>query len=196
MAADAARGARQPACPSRRRFNRSAALVSALLLVSGCSAGTRTAPPTVEPSQPATPSPSSGSSADSPALATRTEQRCGTAVPGGVRVTESKVPSSDGVTVRAVTLGSGPRGVVLVHQTDAAALCGWLPFGGYLATRGFHVALLDLRCHGESSCADGYAAYDVISDVEAVVSRLRRAGARTVDVVGASTAGRSPSEPA
>lgn len=122
-----------------------------------------------------------------PTLRSPIEQRCGVAVPRDVRVSQSTVRSADGVSLQEVLLGSGPRGVMLLHQTDRSALCGWLSYGGYLAGRGFHVGLVDLRCHGESSWPpDPAAADNVLADVVTVSSHLRADGAQTLDMVGAS----------
>lgn len=104
-------------------------------------------------------------------------------------MTQAKVRSPSGVSLRVVTLGSGPHGVVLLHQTDGT-LCGWLSYGGYLAHRGFHVGLVDLRCHGDSSCPRTAAAVaNVVADVKTLSTLLRKKGARTIGVVGASYGG-------
>ena len=47
-------------------------------------------------------------------------------------------------------LGTGTRSVVLVHELGGGGLCGWLPYGRYLAAHGIHVLLYDTRCTGAS----------------------------------------------
>ncbi|MFL6074316.1 MAG: alpha/beta hydrolase [Mycobacteriales bacterium] len=75
--------------------------------------------------------------------------------------------------VDGVLLGSGPRGVVLSHQSDGN-LCQWLDFGRQLAGQGYHVALWD--CCGA----------DPAASLASVVTLLRQAGASKVTLVGAS----------
>lgn len=177
-----------------------AVLVLGLAGLVGCSSGSggTTAPGDPSPTTAATsptdrPTTGGGRSTHKPStgphLATKVERRCGTAVPRGVRLTGATVKSANGVKLQTATLGSGPHGVVLIPQTDAVALCGWLPYAGHLATRGYHVALLDLRCSGASGCVEGKAATNVIADVRATAAMLRRRGADTVDLVGASYGG-------
>lgn len=100
------------------------------------------------------------------------------------------LPSADGVRLAAAELGSGPRGVVLLHQTDRVAMCGWVAYAGYLATRGMHVLLFDMRCAGESTCpADLAPATNVLADTGVAISTLRRLGATSVSLLGASRGG-------
>ncbi len=163
-------------------------VVAVAMCVGACGCSGASAPSA--PSSPASPISGAPTPASStPRPQSRIEQQCTTAVPAAVRVTETKVRSPGGVSLRVVTLGSGPHGVVLLHQTDGT-LCGWLPYGGYLAHRGFHVGLVDLRCHGDSSCPRSAAAVpDVVADVATLSNLLRTKGARTIGVVGASYGG-------
>jgi pimeloyl-ACP methyl ester carboxylesterase len=105
-----------------------------------------------------------------------------------VKISDLALKATDGVTLRATAVGSGQRGVILLHQTDNG-LCGWLPYAGYLAIRGFHVGLFDFRCTFNSGCADGEKAYNVAADVVAIATALRKRGARSLAVVGASYGG-------
>lgn len=162
-----------------RRTARAAVLVLALA-VAACGGQSRPA------EESRAPSPSTSPSGPVSAL----EQRCGTPVPPGVPVRALNLPSADGVRLAAAELGSGPRGVVLLHQTDRPAMCGWVPYAGYLATRGMHVLLLDMRCAGESTCPTDLArATNVLADTAVAVSTLRRLGATTVALLGASRGG-------
>jgi pimeloyl-ACP methyl ester carboxylesterase len=96
--------------------------------------------------------------------------------------------TSDGVRLDGAIVGSGPRGVVLVHEAGAQALCGWWPYAARLADRGFQVLLFDLRCFGLSPCpAKGDD--DVVADVAAAVDELRGNGAKSIHLVGGSYGG-------
>jgi dienelactone hydrolase len=76
----------------------------------------------------------------------------------------------------------------MLHQTDNG-ICGWFRYAGYLTSRGFHVLLFDRRCTGLSSCPSGDAAFRHVDDVQTSVDELRRRGATTIMVVGASLGG-------
>jgi dienelactone hydrolase len=77
---------------------------------------------------------------------------------------------------------------VLVHEAGGQALCGWWPYAARLADHGFQAVLFDLRCYGDSACpAEGQG--DLVDDVAAAVDELRRNGARSVELVGASLGG-------
>lgn len=112
-------------------------------------------------------------------------QRCG-APAHPARVVSFR--TADGVRLAGAIVGTGPRGVVLVHESGRLALCGWWPYAARLADRGFHVLLFDLRCAGLSGCpARGADAY--VADVAAAAATLRRPGCRSVELVGASAGG-------
>jgi pimeloyl-ACP methyl ester carboxylesterase len=96
--------------------------------------------------------------------------------------------SSDGTRLAAAIVGSGPRGVVLVHEAGGQALCGWWPYATRLADQGFQAALFDLRCYGDSACP-GKGQDDFVDDVVAATDELRRDGAKSVELVGASLGG-------
>jgi dienelactone hydrolase len=162
------------------RINAAAALV--VLLLAACGSGTGM-------QLPASPSAQSAASpSPTPTPRTQAEEDCSQTVPATVKISDLALKTADGVTLRAAAVGSGPRGVILLHQTDNG-LCGWLPYAGYLATQGFHVDLFDFRCTFNSGCADGEKAYNVAADVAAIATALRRRGARSLAVVGTSYGG-------
>jgi pimeloyl-ACP methyl ester carboxylesterase len=86
----------------------------------------------------------------------------------------------DGVKLAAVRTGSGPHGVVLIHE-DHGDVCSWWTYAVSLADAGFHVLVFDLRCFGFSECGE---TRDYVADVTAAVADLRAAGARRVNLVG------------
>jgi pimeloyl-ACP methyl ester carboxylesterase len=85
-------------------------------------------------------------------------------------------------------VGTGPAGVVLVHEYPAD-LCGFWPFAVYLSHKGMRVLDLDVRCFGLSTCPDGNAKANVIDDVAAAAGELRRHGVKRVALIGASMGG-------
>lgn len=91
----------------------------------------------------------------------------------------------------AAVLPEGPprASAVLLPQTGAHGLCGWLPYAAALSSRGIATLSLDLCEGGESRCdADHSSA--VAEQVDLAGEWLRReAGASTVVVVGASMGG-------
>jgi alpha-beta hydrolase superfamily lysophospholipase len=92
--------------------------------------------------------------------------------------------TDDGVTLVAVVLGTGTRGVLLAHMGGAGqSLCNWLPFAQTLASKGYLVLDLDLRGFGASGYGPG-SRYDL--DVLAGVGELRRRGAESVVLMGGS----------
>lgn len=102
------------------------------------------------------------------------------------------LPTPDGGTVQADLYGAGNRGVVLAHggRFDKSS---WTKQGRALADAGFRVLAIDFRAAvqsragQESACLHDEACLAV--DVLAAVRYLRRAGAKTVSVVGASLGG-------
>ena len=87
----------------------------------------------------------------------------------------------DGTRLQGVLLGGGPAGVVLAHQSDQT-LCDWLPFARQLAAEGFRAFPISLPFRPLQN-----AGWD--RDVVAAVDYLRRAGAFSVVLVGASMGG-------
>jgi pimeloyl-ACP methyl ester carboxylesterase len=107
------------------------------------------------------------------------EQRCGFRSKDTVE--KVVLTTSDGVELAAARFGSGPRGLVLVHQLDSD-LCGWYPQADTWADEGYQVLAFDQRCDGLSECGGP----DPATDVPAAVAELRRTGATTVQLIGAS----------
>jgi pimeloyl-ACP methyl ester carboxylesterase len=98
--------------------------------------------------------------------------------------------TQDGGLVHADLYGTGERGVVLAHggRFDKES---WGKQARALATAGFRVLAIDFRGYGQSR---GPGDSDPMSaplhfDVLAAVRYLRKAGAKTVSVVGASMGG-------
>ena len=104
----------------------------------------------------------------------------------GVRAQAIRFRTSDGVTLAGAVVGSGPVGAVLIHQYPRD-YCGWLPYSGYLSRHGVRALLFDLRCFGDSPCPSGRG--HATTDVAAAMAELRRRGARTVALIGASMGG-------
>jgi pimeloyl-ACP methyl ester carboxylesterase len=82
--------------------------------------------------------------------------------------------SGAGADLDGVVLGNGAIGVVLAHQLHSN-LCSWLPFGERLAAGGMRVLVFDFP---STSDLDRY--------VLAAVTELRRQGAHTIALAGAS----------
>ena len=75
--------------------------------------------------------------------------------------------------IRAAVLGGGTAGLVLSNQSDRN-LCSWLPFARTLTAGGYRVLLYD------------YARASADVEAAAAAVELRRLGARSVTLVGAS----------
>jgi alpha-beta hydrolase superfamily lysophospholipase len=114
------------------------------------------------------------------------EQKCGD--PSGVSAEPVAIPTSDGVRLYAIEVGSGPVAVVLAHESPAS-LCGWLPYIPSLTAAGLRVLAFDFRGYGDSRVPERapYRAYD--RDLRAIVARVRADGARRVFLMGASYGG-------
>jgi pimeloyl-ACP methyl ester carboxylesterase len=93
----------------------------------------------------------------------------------------------DGVSLDGVLVGSGPIGVILLHEYPGP-LCGWWPYAAYLAHHGVRALLFDFRCLGLSGCPRGGRA-NPVEDVAGAMNVLRARGARSVAFVGASFGG-------
>jgi FAD/FMN-containing dehydrogenase/pimeloyl-ACP methyl ester carboxylesterase len=94
----------------------------------------------------------------------------------------------DGVQIDGVMVGSGPSGVVLAHQSQND-LCDFWPYAVFVSRHGLRVLDIDLRCNGLATCPDGEAAEHLGDDVAGAVAELRRQGATSVALVGASMGG-------
>jgi pimeloyl-ACP methyl ester carboxylesterase len=112
--------------------------------------------------------------------------RCGTQ--GTFRSRTLWFSAADGTRLDGAELGSGPRGVILLHESPAD-LCGWEPYGMTLARRHFHVLLVDLRGYRLSHRGSFGGARGARADVRGAVDELKRLGAKRVVVVGASYGG-------
>jgi pimeloyl-ACP methyl ester carboxylesterase len=142
-------------------------LLAAALLLAGCGRAGHAGP-----AAPAPP----------PALA----KRCGT---GYSHARTFWFTASDGTRLDGAELGRGPRGVVLLHESAPADLCGWEPYGARLARAGFHVLLVDLRGAGLSARGRHGGPLGAIADARGAVDELRGRGAKKVVLVGASYGG-------
>lgn len=111
--------------------------------------------------------------------------RCGTAT---TKATLVRFQAADATSLNGVLVGTGPAGVVLVHQYPSD-LCDFWPFADYLARRGLRAFAIDLRCFGRSACPEGEAKDRVVDDVDAAAAELRRRGVTSVALVGASMGG-------
>lgn len=144
---------------SRLTYRRPVLVVLALLvLVTGCGS----AAPESAPTSTATVTPSSSSTASA-------ADRLDGCAPPTARVIRLPEPNMPALPV--LQLGSGPRAVVLLNQSDLD-LCGWLPFARRLVRAGYRAVLFDER--------------SPLADTTAVVRYLRAHGARSVALVGAS----------
>src|SRR5262249_47504715 len=108
-------------------------------------------------------------------------KRCGT----NVKARTLWFRASDGTRLDGAELGSGPRGVIMLHESPAD-LCGWAPYGARLAPHGFHGLPLHPRGYGYSARGPYGGPRGAIADVRGAVSELRRLGAKRVALVGAS----------
>jgi pimeloyl-ACP methyl ester carboxylesterase len=124
----------------------------------------------------------SGTSAPPPPLA----QRCGSRATG-VDAKTLWFRAADGTRLDGAEVGSGNRGVILLHESPAD-LCDWAPYAKSLASRGFHVLLVDLRGFGLSRGAPT-GARGARADVRGAVGELKSLGATKVALVGASYGG-------
>ncbi len=91
--------------------------------------------------------------------------------------------AADGIMLAAVEAGEGPLGVVLVHGSGNQGRCVWTRETPSLTEAGFHILAIDHACVGASDCPDEK---DKVADIAAAAEELRRRGAETVAVIGAS----------
>jgi pimeloyl-ACP methyl ester carboxylesterase len=110
----------------------------------------------------------------------------------GIAVAQEHVsfPTEDGGLIYADVYGTGDRGVVLAHGGRFTKE-SWAKQARTLADAGFRALAIDLRGFGQSR---GPGQADPLSaplhwDVLAAVRYLRKTGAKTVSVVGASMGG-------
>ncbi len=93
--------------------------------------------------------------------------------------------TKDGVRLAGVIFGKGPRGVVLAHESDAD-LCHWAPVARLLARQGYQALAFDFRNYSLSAKAKFPKNLNVTADVATATQELRRRGAKSVVLVGAS----------
>ena len=95
----------------------------------------------------------------------------------------------DSGVVYADLYGDGPRGVVLAHGGRFTKE-SWAVQGAALAEAGFRALAIDFRGRGQSHGGPGHEGNDGAEyDVLAAADYLRRTGASSVSVVGASFGG-------
>jgi pimeloyl-ACP methyl ester carboxylesterase len=109
----------------------------------------------------------------------------------GFAVAEEHVsfPTPDGGVVYADVYGEGPRGVVLAHggRFDKES---WKQQAKELVRAGFRALAIDFRGYGQSRGPRSKSGEDGVEyDVLAAVRYLRKTGAKTVSVIGASFGG-------
>jgi len=93
--------------------------------------------------------------------------------------------TTDGKSVAAESWGSGPHGVVLIHE-DGGDRTGWKDLASTLAQNQFLVVAVDLRGHGATGGTitdDDYP--KMVADVGAAVTWLDSKGVEDVGLVGA-----------
>jgi pimeloyl-ACP methyl ester carboxylesterase len=100
---------------------------------------------------------------------------------------EVRLKTSDGVDLVGHEAGKGPKAVLLLH--DAGRTSGdWGLIRTRLEDKGYRVLAIDLRGHGASQSLLDATEPDwsaMTHDVQAAVARLRKAGSRSVAIVGA-----------
>ena len=174
------------------RLSRSALvapLLAASLLAAGCGGGDggdATAAPT--------PSAASSSASEEPdPLAVPISERngCEGLMPADT-YRETTLESPEGDLLRAADFparGGSPVALVLLHQSDGVALCGWGPYATAAAAQGMPSVAFDLCGYGDSECATELED-DPAGQVALAVRHARTTfGVRRVVVVGASMGG-------
>jgi pimeloyl-ACP methyl ester carboxylesterase len=154
----------------RRRFALAGLGVLLLAVIPAC-----TRDPRGGPEPPSTPSTSASPSVSLPPIGVD----CRELALGGLPL---RLRNTAGLSIAAVEFGSGPKGVVLAHQSDAS-MCQWLEYAAELAEHGYRVVAFDFAGFGASSPTESKTYLD---DIRTVVSYLRDRGTGRVVVVGAS----------
>jgi dienelactone hydrolase len=96
--------------------------------------------------------------------------------------------ASDRVRLLGVSIGTGPVAVALAHESDAN-LCNWLPFARVLARHGYRALAFDFRNSGSSAVVRSSRWDRFDSDLIGAAAFLRRTGAKSVFLAGASMGG-------
>jgi esterase/lipase len=157
----------------RRRYYGLA--LAAALSVAACSGGSDAGGQAQPPSTPAQPVTTTLPPLEQPG------SRCGAP---DVKATVLRFAAADGTQLDGVLVGSGPAGVVLLHQYRAD-LCGFWPYAVYLSKHKLQALAIDLRCFGLSACPED-AKSRVVDDVAGAIAELQRHGAKRITLVGAS----------
>jgi len=159
-----------------RGASRIATVLILALAVAGCHGGSPRTVPTGAHGTVATTSPATQACPDQP--------------PGARVLT---LTTNDNLTLSAVEIGGGARGVLLAPEAGTRGECGWMAYAGRLAAKGLHVLLFDMPCQGTSTCPksaadDGQPGFgeEGIVAVDTALNELHSAGARTIVMVGAS----------
>ena len=90
--------------------------------------------------------------------------------------------ASDRARLLGVSLGSGPIGIALGHESDGT-LCNWMPFARTLRQNGYRVLAFDFRGWGSSPAARRVR---LDLDFAAAAARLHKLGAEKIVLAGAS----------
>ncbi|MEV0849651.1 alpha/beta fold hydrolase [Streptomyces sp. NPDC049954] len=107
-------------------------------------------------------------------------------MPKELRSKVTTLTTSDKVHLSALVLGDGPDGVLLDHE-QGYSICSFVDIGRRLAERGYHVVIPEYRDHGAS---EHVAVNEHIDrDARAGLAELRRVGAKSVFLAGASCGG-------
>jgi pimeloyl-ACP methyl ester carboxylesterase len=93
--------------------------------------------------------------------------------------------ASDRARLLGVSLGSGPIGIALGHESDGT-LCNWMPFARTLKQHGYRVLAFDFRGWGSSPGVGGARRGRLDLDFAAAAARLRKLGAAKIVLAGAS----------
>jgi predicted alpha/beta-fold hydrolase len=103
-------------------------------------------------------------------------------------------PTQDGGVVYADVYGQGPRGVVLAHGGRFNKE-SWEKQAQALVKAGFRALAIDFRGYGQSRGPQFKSSDDGVQyDVLAAVRYLRKTGAKTVSVIGASFGGEAAAD--
>jgi dienelactone hydrolase len=94
--------------------------------------------------------------------------------------------TDDGVLLNGHLFGSGQAGVILAHMYPADQT-SWIPTAQRLAAEGYLVLTFDFRGYGESGGSKEFERID--RDVTAAVNEMRKRGAASLVLVGASMGG-------
>jgi pimeloyl-ACP methyl ester carboxylesterase len=106
-------------------------------------------------------------------------------VTGSTDVSQLRFTTNDGIELYGARLGTGKIGVILAHQINND-LCAWLPFGRYLAAKGFTVLAFDFQGYGAS---DPTQAGIGDTDVAATAAERRSLGIQRIALIGVSAGG-------